>query len=126
MKNPALLVLSSLVLLVTTTMANAQRALYFSGCAFDRPCITKLSMSISDALIATVNAGGYDVINTRWSRPGRSGGNTGFPGGNDRRITILSKATVGVVYTVGVQGCKKRILQSSICTGWDNASITAY
>ena len=119
MKNLSLLGLSVLVL-TATTMADAQ------GCAFDRPCITRLYTAKSNALMAEVTAVNHDVINTRWSRSGRSGGNTGYAGNGHRTVKILSGTTAGVTYTVGVQGCNKRLLQSSICSGWDHSTIKAY
>jgi hypothetical protein len=94
------------------------------ACAFDRPCITDLYISTTNALIANVNGSGWDVINVRWSRPGREGEQRSFKGHNGL-IKVLSGTTNGLVYTVSVQGCNTRPLQSSRCTDWDLSRVKA-
>jgi len=95
------------------------------GCAYDRPCITKLYISTSSQLVARIDGSDWDVINVRWSRPGREGGQSEHAGRN-AAVVILRSTTPGVTYTVSVQGCKKRVLQSSRCSEWDSSSIKAY
>lgn len=99
--------------------ANAQVA-----CAVDTPCITDLYTSTTTALVVGVNGGQWDVINVRWSRPGRQGEQISH-GGRNGLIEVLSGTTRGVRYTVSVQGCNKRVLQSSSCTDWTSMSVKA-
>jgi len=108
-------------LLLTMLPVRAQVA-----CAADRPCITDLYISTTNALIVNVNLNGtnYDVINLRWSRPGREGQQRSFRGRNGV-IEVLSGTTKGVVYTVSVQGCNKRTFQSPACTDWDISRVKA-
>jgi hypothetical protein len=95
------------------------------ACAYDRPCITELYISKSSQLVARIDGSEWDVINVRWSRPGREGNQTEHPGRN-AAVVVLSSTTPGVTYTVVTQGCKKRPLQSSRCSPWDSSSIKAY
>lgn len=94
-------------------------------CPADKPCIVDLFISTKGELIATVDGSGWDAINVRWSRPGREGQQREHPGRNGN-IRVLTGTTRGVTYTVSVQGCNKRFLQSSRCTGWEQASKKAY
>ena len=116
-----LLGISILTLPVTAPLRASDPVL----CPYDRPCITDLYISTSNALIARVNGSGWDAINVRWSRPGREGRQTEHPGRNGG-IRVLTGTTPGVVYTVSVQGCNKRVLQSSRCTDWHTFSKRAY
>jgi hypothetical protein len=95
------------------------------GCAYDRPCITQLYISTSNQLVARINGSDWDVINIRWSRPGREGNQTEHVGKN-AAFVVLKGVTPGVTYTVVVQGCNKRVLQSSRCSDWDRSTIKAY
>ena len=109
------------ILPITTTLPVAAQV----ACAADRPCITEVYISTTNALIARVNGSDWDVINVRWSRPGREGAQTEHRGRN-AAIQVLTGTTPGVTYTVSVQGCNKRPLQSSRCSPWDQSSIKAY
>jgi hypothetical protein len=95
------------------------------ACPYDRPCITELFISTSDQLVARINGSGWDVINIRWSRPGRDG-NQIERAGRNAAVVVLKGTTAGVTYTVVVQGCNKRALQSSRCSDWDRSTIKAY
>jgi hypothetical protein len=95
------------------------------ACAYDRPCITELFISKSNQLVARIDGSDWDVINVRWSRPGREGNQTEHPGRN-AAVVVFNSTTPGVTYTVVTQGCRKRPLQSSRCSPWDSASIKAY
>ena len=112
-----LLLAASIAVLPTATTLplSAQVA-----CAVDRPCISRLYISTTNALVARVNGTGWDVINVRWSRPGREGAQTEHPGGN-ATIKVLTGTTPGVMYTVSVQGCTKRPLRPSRCSPWDES-----
>ena len=111
---------SFLVVLGMTTVVGAQ-----AGCPAGGPCIVTLGLTKSGALVANIaNTSGQDVINLRWSRPGRVGAQKEYRA-VDSRFPVLASTTPRVTYTVAVQGCKKRTLQSSICSNWDHKSITA-
>jgi hypothetical protein len=105
--------------------ALTQQAAAQVACAYDRPCITRLYISNTDALMLTVKGSDYDVLQLRWSRPGRDGNPREFRG-VDGTVTVLKKTTAGVTYTVAIQGCNRRVLQRSQCTGWERQQIKAY
>jgi hypothetical protein len=104
-------------LLLASWPAGAQVA-----CAIDTPCITDLYTSTTNALVVNVNGAQWDVINVRWSRPGRQGEQTTHTGRNGL-IEVLKGTTHGVRYTVSVQGCNKHVLKSSTCTDWTSTSV---
>lgn len=108
-----------LFLLKTTTLASAQAA-----CPADQPCINSILINGRGGplTINVVNARGYDRLNVRWSRPGRQGKQSSY-GGGDGEIDVLSATSSGVLYTVSVQGCRTRVLQSSRCTDWHEAQV---
>jgi hypothetical protein len=95
------------------------------ACAYDSPCISDLFISTSNQLVARIDGSEWDVINVRWSRPGREGNQTEHPGRN-AEVVVFNSTTPGVTYTVSAQGCRKRPLQSSRCSPWDSRSIKAY
>ena len=111
---------ATLLSLLASTPSRAQVA-----CPADRPCITELLISTTNALVARINGSDWDVINVRWSRPGRDGNQTEHPGRNGS-VVVLKGTTPGVTYTVVVQGCNKRTLQSSRFSDWDSSTIKAY
>ena len=106
-------------LLLMTWPVNAQVL-----CPDGLPCINDIFISTTNALVVNVDGASWDVINVRWSRPGREGEQTEHRG-RTGQIKVLTAVTRGVVYTVSVQGCNKRAFQSSRCTDWNRASIKA-
>ena len=120
MKMPYAIGFSTLALLGMTTAASAEAV-----CAADQPCVASVGINKSRQLFAVIrNATEYDVMNVRWSRPGRQGPQKEYRA-KDGPILVFTSTTKGVTYTVSAQGCRKRAIASSRCSGWDHGSVTA-
>lgn len=95
-----------------------------SGCAYDRPCVTRLYKSQAGGVFlqwsATEN---FSVYNVRWSRPGRGDTQVEVSGG-DSGSFHLKNAHARTTYRFAIQGCSKRPLQSSRCSPWENTEFT--
>jgi hypothetical protein len=93
------------------------------SCAADRPCITGIWDTGNEIHVQWSGNGNYDNYNFRWSRPGRAETQSAHGGGSGGE-TSIKNAHSGVVYRVKVQGCNTRVLQSSQCSPWAEATYT--
>jgi hypothetical protein len=115
------IVIAILFPLATETVVTAQVA-----CPVGYPCIYDLFIATNNALVLRVNTDDFDVVQVRWSRPGREGDRGEFSGRKGLRdIVVLKSTTPGVTYTVSVNGCNRRALQRSVCSGWNSMSKPA-
>jgi hypothetical protein len=97
------------------------------NCPAGYPCIYDVFISTTNALVLKVDTNDYDVVQVRWSRPGREGDQREFAGRRGlRNFTVLTSTTPGAMYKVSVNGCNRRTLQSSVCSGWTSMSRKAY
>ena len=120
MKMPYEIGFSTLALLGMTTAACAQAA-----CPAGQPCVASVGINNSRQLFAVIrNASDFDVMNVRWSRPGREGEQKEYRA-KDGRMLVFTGTGKGFTYTVSVQGCRKRVLASSRCSGWHQGSVAS-
>ena len=116
MKMPIAIGFSTLALLGMTTAASAQ-------CPAGQPCVVSVGINNSGQLVAVIrNTSGFDVMNVRWSRPGREGQQKEYRA-KDGRMLVFTSTGKGFTYTVSVQGCNKRALASSKCSDWHHGSV---